>query len=269
MMFGGLMTWALTGKPPTQMLDYFFPKTGAKKDDGSDERLSTPYYTREYFMVLERMRKDGVIGGTEHYFTSKLNPVLQPVQELWQNKDFYVYEVRDPNSPILDQAYQVAKFIGEEAMPISIASGLQSKASRIAKITSYAGFNPAPAYITRSTMQNDIVNLYAKRFGGGEKPYSKRLEMEAKQAIREAEKNGDTAKAQELAREAEMNHFLTTKQLRYMQRTEKEPGDVFMWKRLPESDKVALWNKMSAEDKKRYPMPKSLVSQVPAIPIPE
>ena len=143
-------------------------------------------------------------------------------------------------------------------MPISVASGMRSTASTTAKVASYAGFNPAPRYITRTGIQNDISNLYERRFGGGEqKPYSKRLESEAKQAIKAAKEKGDVAKVTELEHEAEMNHVLTVRQVQYQNR-KQVPGDVFMWKRLPESDKLALWEKMSAADKAKYPAPKSL-----------
>ena len=253
MLFGGLATWALTGKPPTQFLDYFYPKTGEKNDDGSDERLSTPYYTREYFMAVSHIQKDGLIGGTAGLIAGKSNPLLSPLIELFKNKDYFGYEIHDPHSPYIEQAEQVAAFLGKSAMPISVASGIEYHASETAKVASYAGFNPAPRYITRTKIQNDISNMYERRYGGEEqKPYSKRLEFEAKQAIKEAKKSGDTEKVQELELEAKHNRILTARQITYMHRA-NIPADVFMWKRLPESDKQALRSKMTDEEKKRYP----------------
>jgi hypothetical protein len=253
MLFGGLATWALTEKSPTQFLDYFYPKTGEKNDDGSDERLSTPYYTREYFMAVSHIQKDGLIGGTAGLIAGKSNPLLAPLIELFKNKDYFGYEIHDPHSPYIEQAEQVAAFLAKSAMPISVASGIESHASETAKVASYAGFNPAPRYITRTAIQNDISNLYERRYGGEEqKPYSKRLEYEAKQAIKEAKKAGDDEKVQELELEARHNKVLTTRQVSYMHRA-NIPADVFMWKRLPESDKQALRAKMSDEEKKRYP----------------
>ena len=252
MLFGGLMTWALTGKPPTQFLDYFYPKTGHKNEDGSDERLSTPYYTREYFMAVSHLQKDGLVGGMASMLAGKGNPLFSPLINLYQNKDFFGYEIHDPHSPYIQQAEQIAGFLGKEAMPISVASGIASHASTTAKIASYAGFNPAPRYITRTAIQNDISNLYERRFGGGEqKPYTKRLEFETKQAIKQAQASGDTAKVAELEAEAERNNVLTARQVAYQNR-DKVPGDVFMFRRLPVGDKEALRSKMTPEELQKY-----------------
>jgi hypothetical protein len=182
----------------------------------------------------------------------KSNPLFSPLIELFENQDFLGFEVRDPHAPIVQQAEQVADFLAQSVAPISVASGMRSTASTTAKVASYAGFNPAPRYITRTKMQNDIVNLFQKRIGGEvQKPYSARLQMEAKQSIKAAKSAGDTAKVAELEQEAERNNVLTSKQIAAQNR-EGKPGDVYMFNRLPDSDKQALFKKMTPEEKKRY-----------------
>ena len=182
----------------------------------------------------------------------KSNPWFSPLIDLFENQDFLGFEIRDPHAPIVQQAEQVAEFLAQSVMPISVASGMRSTASTTAKVASYAGFNPAPRYITRTDMQNDIVNLFQKRIGGEvQKPYSARLQMEAKQAIKAAKAAGDTAKVAELEQEAERNGVLSAGQIAYSHRATKD-SDVYMFGRLPESDKIALWGKMTKEEKDRY-----------------
>ncbi len=257
---GGLMTWAMTGKPPTQMLDYFYPRTGAKNDDGSDERLSTPYYTREYFMATDHIAKEGLVGGLTQLGVNKSNPVINPLIELWQNKDFYGYQINDPNAPALQRAYQIAGYIGKQLLPISIGSGLQSHASEKARIASFAGFNPAPRYITRTGMQSKIMNLYEERFGGGTKPYSQKQAADARRNILNLVRGGNAQEADQAIQNAVQAGILTTRQVQNIRRSDNEPTDVFMYKRLPKSDKIALWDEMSEEEKKRYPNPTQLTS---------
>lgn len=253
--FCGLATWAFTGKLPTTMLDYFYPRTGQKNLDGTDERLGTPYYTREYFMAAEHVAKEGLVGGLTQLAVSKMNPVISPLLEAWQNRDFYGYEINDPNGGYINRAYQIAKFLGTQYLPISIGAGIEARGSGISRITSFAGFSPAAKYVTRTRAQEDIMNLYERRYGGGTRPYSARAGATAKRDALRAIKEGNQEKANQILGEALTNGSLTRKQVKALWAGGKEPTDVWMYKRLPESDKEALYRSFSEEEKKRYPAP--------------
>jgi hypothetical protein len=81
----------------------------------------------------------------------------------------------------------------------------------------YVGIMPAPAYVTRSSIQNQISELYHRRTGERVKPYEARATNAAKKATRQS-----------------------------------GAMDVYMFKRLPQSDKDALAQKMTPEEKARY-----------------
>jgi hypothetical protein len=53
MILSGLMTYALTGQSPSDILDYIFPRVGGKNPDGSPRRLTTMFYTREVPMLMK------------------------------------------------------------------------------------------------------------------------------------------------------------------------------------------------------------------------
>jgi hypothetical protein len=79
------------------------------------------------------------------------------------------------------------------------------------------GVMPAPGYISQSSMQNEISELYHLRTGDRTKPYSARDVDAEKQKARD-----------------------------------KSSMDVYMFKRLPKSDKEALAKKMTAAERARY-----------------
>src|SRR5208283_4735463 len=81
----------------------------------------------------------------------------------------------------------------------------------------YVGVMPAPAYLTRSSMQNEIAKRFHERTGERLKPYDSRTADEAKRAARDASKM-----------------------------------DIYMFKGLPKSDQAALAAKMTPEEKRRY-----------------
>ena len=81
----------------------------------------------------------------------------------------------------------------------------------------YVGIMPAPAYVTRSGIQNEISELYHLRTGERTKPYEAKTADAAKRAAR------DTSKM-----------------------------DVYMFKHLPKSDQAALAAKMTPAEKRRY-----------------
>jgi hypothetical protein len=51
---GALLQYLMTGKPPEEPKDLFFPKTGQKRQDDTDDRLSMPTYMRDFYALANR-----------------------------------------------------------------------------------------------------------------------------------------------------------------------------------------------------------------------
>ena len=165
MVIGGLITWALTGKSPTKLLDYFYPKTGEVAPDGSAMRFNTPFYTREFFALHEHIRKQGVIGGLVQTAKNKANPMIAPLFRMYANKDYYGTDIRDPHAPWYTQTKQVLEYGLGESLPISVSSiqkGMQSMSAVKAIVSSEFGFTAAPRYITETAIQKKIFDEYSK-----------------------------------------------------------------------------------------------------------
>jgi hypothetical protein len=146
---GATIMYVLTGKAPEEPKDYFFPKTGRKNPDGSDERLSLPTYAKDWFAY-----------GTQPTRTvkNKLHPLWGLLADVATNKDFFNVEVRHPGDPISEQLNDVAKHIGKEFLPLSVRN--YQKMQKTAPETkqknlwvSLTGITSAPSYITRSPAQ--------------------------------------------------------------------------------------------------------------------
>jgi len=161
---GGMMTYAYTGKAPTELLDYFYPRTGTINPDGSAERVQMPTMIKEVFSSREALRKHGAVIGPAVYATHKLNPQFSMVVDMLTNKDFYGVDIRDTNDSFVEQAGQLAEFIAIQGfVPISVASSLRHKevTDKYSGI-SFVGFSIAPSYVTKSKVQKEIYDLLDK-----------------------------------------------------------------------------------------------------------
>ena len=94
---------------------------------------------------------------------------------------------------------------------------MDRKATAVRTALPFVGVMPAPAYITRSPIQSKIADLYHLRTGNRTKPFG----TQEKDAEKRKAKNASTM-------------------------------DIYMFKRLPLSDRNTLRQKMSKAEKLRY-----------------
>jgi hypothetical protein len=134
---GAMTQYLLTGEPPDDLRDMFFPRTGRKNPDGTEERISFPSYA-----------KDQIALGVHPIdtITHKLHPSFSMVADLLQNRDFYSTQIRNPDDPWETQWAQVAKYVGGAILPYAVQNVKQS-----AKAGTSAGMTVAPFFgITRA-----------------------------------------------------------------------------------------------------------------------
>ncbi len=250
---GSLITYANTGKAPSLILDYYYPKTGNKNPDGSDERLQMPTMMKEFFASTEAVNKKGLLVGVPTYIWHKTNPLVSLTLDMLLNKNFYGAEIRDPHAPIREQAKQVAIFLGTEGMiPISLSGYLRHKGiTGKSTAAPFMGFVPAPSYITQSPIQSEIYELASKRFGGtiSVKTAEKRTFMrELKQLIRQKNKTEIIAKY----REGVQKGYINPRMRKQIFKRARRAPDINTFGMLPEDDQDYLLNKMSLTELKRY-----------------
>lgn len=117
-----IMSYVNTGKVqlPTQVRDYWNPRTGNKDANGHDERMSMPGY--EAFLM--RSLGGGGLKGMADEAKGSLNPAITGAVETAQNKDFYGDQVRPEGGSVLGNTARGAAHIAKGALPISVMGGL-------------------------------------------------------------------------------------------------------------------------------------------------
>ncbi|HUW31683.1 MAG TPA: hypothetical protein VM223_08740 [Planctomycetota bacterium] len=145
---GSVLMYLMTGRGPDELKDYFFPKTGKKNPDGSDERLSIPSYAKDWWAWSQRP------GQT---LRNKLNPVWSRLGDLFANSDFYGTEIRHKDDPAIQQLMDVAEYVGNSFLPFSVRNYQKMRRTGYptgeAALKSATGVVSAPAYLTRSPAQ--------------------------------------------------------------------------------------------------------------------
>ncbi len=246
------MTWDEIAKS-LNWKDFLYPRTGDVNLDGSQERMNTPFYTKEFPAITEHYQKEGAIGGTMRYFRNKANPMLSSLANVWNNKDFYGQEIYSDNDNFVRKTVDIAKYLAGEAGPISLSSyKAAAKTDSVIKVTSFVGFSKAPAYITKTPMQNEIGNLYEKRFGGGVNPKEEQKKSDIKKEIKSLYYQGKEKEANAKLDEAIEKGYIRERGVRAFITSLDIPTDIMLFKRLPESDQRALVEKMNYSDLKKY-----------------
>lgn len=250
---GGLMTKLLTGKNPKDLIDYFYPVSERAEDGTATERIQIPSMMKEYFGLKNTLQSKGVIAGTGTYITNKLAPQFSTTVNMMTNKDYYNQEIYNPNAPLHEQAKQIAEYLAEQLEPISYSSIKKSGHTGSKMLLDIMGLTKAPAYISNTPMENNIMNLFSER-NAGTKPYSAKEEKDIKTTIKQLAAAGDKTKLDAYAKDVIENGKLSASQVRGVLKStnsSSSPAE-YMFTRLPNSDKVELYRGMSDEEKKQY-----------------
>ena len=179
---GSILQYLMTGlngdpQPPEEAKDLYFPRTGRKNADGSDERLSMPHYSKDIVAWLTSPLKT-----IQH----KLNPVWGTLVDLIDNEDYFGRTIRE-GGPV-DQAKQAAEyFVGNMFMPFSVRNYTKLRENgeefTVAAIVGASGISPAPAYITRSLAQKRMIDLLRSRSTGPTQDHAKAEQSDRRRAL--------------------------------------------------------------------------------------
>jgi hypothetical protein len=91
---GALYHYLHTGERPKELRDYFFPKTGRKRPDGTDERASLPGYFKDLYAVTRDFPASAI-----ETVSHKVHPAFTMLVDLLQNEDYFGTEIRNADAP--------------------------------------------------------------------------------------------------------------------------------------------------------------------------
>lgn len=165
---GTIIQYMFTGEPPEELKDYFFPKTGRKNYDGSDERLSLPIYA-----------KDWVAWSTDPVKAAshKLHPMWATISEMVSNKDYYGTKIRNEDDPIIQQMTDTLSHAAESFIPFSVKNFFRMRdageSEPLAMTMAFSGISSAPGYIAKTPAQKLAAQFLSDRMPRGSRTKGK------------------------------------------------------------------------------------------------
>ena len=258
-MLGGLITYALTGNRPKQVKDFLYPVRHVDPD-GTEHRISLPFFDRYPYDAYALYQAQGA-AGLARMGAYRLDPVISMLSEQVTNKNFYDQELSDPTAPWLDRMGQRAKGQFISMTPISVA-GLVTHADTLAQESkgqqavaaglAFLGGNPAPSYISKTTLENKLAYLY-NHYHQDTTAYGKLPEIEAHRNLRALYKAGKMDEFQAGLEDAAQKFQWSKQSLEDFVRSLVQPAGVFEFEGLPPAVQVDLLeNEMTPAEAAEY-----------------
>jgi hypothetical protein len=158
---GATFQYMATGKPPDELKDYFFPKTGGKDEEGHDERVSLPSYIKDIYAYWHDPGKT---------ISHKLHPLIGTVADMLQNVDFYGTQIRNQDDPLVKQVLDEALYAAKQFTPFAIRGAAKLRdegASLKEQALPFVGIVPAPSSIVKTAAEQKASELVSERMPRG------------------------------------------------------------------------------------------------------
>lgn len=213
--------------------------------DDPNERVMLPTYYKD----LMHMAHD-----PSGYLTTSMSGPLSKLAQIHENRDFYNYQIYEPNDPALQKAKDALLYFIPKPFSFSSASQMIQKGEPPAKVAlSFFGLNKAPGYLTHTEIENKIFDLY-NVYNIEVHPKSDKESNAVKKQIREQYKSGDIEGAEKAANEAVKDGKLRPSQIKYLfsHAGNSESPTKYFFSELPFQDKIYLYNQMNDDEKKFY-----------------
>jgi len=238
---GAVLNYVSTGEVPKDPRDYFFPRTGKVDEQGRPERVQLATYMKDVFAV-----KRDVIGTIGH----KLHPLAAAVVAMLNNQDYYGTEIRHADDPVVKQVLQEMKYVGEQFLPFSIRNFQQRRRSGESIGKSAAGFfgiTPAPGYMTRSPLENEMRSYIAKHIPGGGRTQAESEHRDVMSGLRREFAGGNKQAVVDALRGGQITPADKTR----IERDSQVDPLVREFRRLPLDESLREWKYATSEEKRK------------------
>ncbi len=237
---GAVITYLLTGKPPEEPKDYFFPKTGRINPDGSAERLSLPTYAKDIYAYSQQPLQT---------IRNKAHPLIGLLSEEFKNEDFYNVQIANPKDPIFDQIIDRGKHIVNYSKPFSFKNyekmqraGEGGKATTFVSIT---GITSAPAYVSRSAAQKLMYRYIVDRIPDTTRTKEQYEKSEYRKTLKNRIRKGEKVDFQEAY------EYLGTESLKKTIKEAKMPPFAELYKRLSVNEALNVYAIATLKEKQQ------------------
>lgn len=242
MLANGVLQLLYTGQVPSGK-DWFYPRTGMKNPDGSDERVQPASYLRDVRDVA-----------TAPWQTvkNKENPALRLTLDMLNNRDFFGDEIRNPNDPAVTQIKQEARYVLNQAAPIGVTNvrdAIKRGDSPAKAAQNLLGITPAPRAVQRSPAMQRMNELLAAHSGGPRSPEQKEASQERADLMGRL-RRGEPGAGSALAGAVQAGEMTSTAAKR-TQKASQSPAMVESFKRLTLPEALEVYELANPDERKQ------------------
>jgi hypothetical protein len=247
----GLMTYAMTGKPPASLLDYIDPQTGETNPDGSPQRVTTMFYAREFASLYKHIQNEGMVPGVSELVLNKGSGLFGLMHEWATGVNGFGQEIRDPDGDAFKKLEQTLAYTFSDLEPISMRAMQENVTDKPVKAgaLSVLGFTPAPKYLTESKTDADIKTAFRNYVAPKETPFEKAEYSKDYSKLREAYQSGSDKYGDLLDKMVEENELSGADQRRLIRSLNSAlPATTRMFMRLPWQEQIKVLNHATPEE---------------------
>jgi hypothetical protein len=179
---GSIYQYLKTGKPPEDIKDPFFPKTGGTASNSNQpERAMQPGYTKDVYSWWHGLTgSEGLTQNAASMLYNKLASVPRAVWDTMANKDWAGKQIYNPSDPLMQRMQQYLHYVTHESLqPIMAQQILKTgvPGSKISIPEAAFGYRAAPKPIedpeaseagiaARNKKDRQMSDKFHKKYGG-------------------------------------------------------------------------------------------------------
>jgi hypothetical protein len=226
--------------------DYFYPLTGRKNADGTDERVQLPSYMKDIFAYAHHPYET-----VKH----KIHPAVATIADMLENADFFGDQIRNPDDPLVQQIKQEAEYVAQQFEPFGVGNireELRRGQPLSRTLPNLVGVTPAPREAVRSPAVNRMYELLRHRMPTGatrEQADARRRRGDLIGLLRQQPEEGMEALRGDVAEGA-----LSGRRARGIARTAAIPSSANTFKRLTMREALEVYE-MASPDERRLWLP--------------
>jgi hypothetical protein len=265
LMFGGLMTYWMTGQIPSQWEDYVYPRTGETDDKGKPTRVSTFYYAREFAAIYKHTQIDGPVAAIGDVVSSKASGLIGITTQAITGVNSFGDQIRDPNGRLFTKIEQTVAATLSSAEPMSMkqqeqgsnplkADWWQQQFGTQKGVLAKFGLSKAPKYITESVTEGKIDSIYNREYAPKQTAFDRAEQSKEARQLRQLHAQGDSAGYADKLSEMREKFSLTAKQVKLLTtniRKDEDPS-VKKFEKFSPAEQRALLDQMTEDERQIY-----------------
>lgn len=233
---------------PSSVKDLWYPRTGRKNADGTDERLSLP----DPLGLIPSLMNEGVAKS----ITNRINPVWRAIGDLVSNSDFRGAKVRSGNAA--QQVGQSVAHVASAVVPWSVQQATQSNnpnqpvPSMAQRAGAFLGVRPAPSSESRSDAENKLHELASSNVPAGGRTAEEADRSGLINALATGLRNKQPDARARIADAISSGKLQSSDRAEIMQRSQGQPGLLGDLKRssLDAKQTVQVWDEATDDEKR-------------------